>query len=114
MCVAVLVAAVDVVAGMAGAAQVAGKASDAIVYLCRSDWCDHSNHNAACLAAADAPKGTFPSCCSFSLAPFLPVCLSLPVRLSLAVCVSLGWLELLGRAGDQSSKNRLFPWVELG
>ena len=41
------------------------------------------------------------SCCSFSLAAFLPVSLSLPVRLSLAVCVSLGWLELLGSAGDK-------------
>jgi hypothetical protein len=75
----VLVAAVDVVAGMAGAAQVAGKASYAILRLCHSSLCDHYKHNAACLAAADAPKGTFPPAAPFlSLhffqRPFLFLC----------------------------------------
>ena len=116
VCVAVLVAAVDVVAGMAGAAQVAGRASQAIFCLCSSFECDHWNHNAACLAAANAPKGTFPP--SLLLLPFSR-CISSSVPFSSCApfsrCVCFaGLVRVAGQRRGQGLKYRLFPWVELG
>jgi len=83
----VLVAAVDVVAGMASAVHVAGKAADAIRCLCYSRCCDHSNHNAACLAAADASKGTFPPAAPFLSLHFFQ-CAFLFLCAFLSLCVS--------------------------
>ena len=111
-----LVAAVDVVAGMAGAAQVAGKASHAVGRLCHSDFCDHSDHNYACLTAAGAPKGTFPPSLLlllFSRSISCSVPFSSCAPFSRCVCFA-GLVRVAGQRRGRGLKNRLFPWVELG
>ena len=99
------------VAGMAGAAQVAERASHAIAYLCNSLYCGHSNHNYACLAAADAPKGTFPpslllllfSRCISSSVPF-----SSCAPFSRCVCLA-GLVRVAGQGRGPKSEKSTFP-----